>query len=59
MLDPAELAEIWDVDRLRRALEPLPDGYEIWIRAQEASCAELAEPEREAALRHVKRADKP
>ncbi len=41
VLDPAVLAETWQPERLRKALEPLVDGYRAWILEQEAMIPSL------------------
>lgn len=35
-LAPDLLSELWDAGQVRNALEPLADGYDTWIRDQEA-----------------------
>lgn len=52
-LDPAVLAETWDAQSLRNALEPLADGYQIWIRAREQTLPELSNDERQSGQRHL------
>lgn len=52
-LDPDVLAEIWDPTLLRRALDPLADGYESWIRAREVEAQTLVGPELFTARRHL------
>ncbi len=40
-LRPAELAELWEPEALRQALQPLVDGYRKWIEEQEGRITEL------------------
>jgi hypothetical protein len=52
-LAPDILAETWAPADIRRALDPLADGYEAWIRAREADAQTLAGPELAAARAHL------
>lgn len=52
-LNPEILAEIWDPADIRRALDPLADGYEAWIVDREADAQRLAESELATARDHL------
>lgn len=52
-LDPEILAETWAPDDVHRALDPLCDGYEAWIRGRETEVQTLTGPEMTAARSHL------
>ena len=45
MLNAEVLAELWNPDELREALQPMVDGYERWIEELEISANNLSRPE--------------
>jgi hypothetical protein len=47
ILDPEQLAELWDAHQLRSALEPLVAGYHNWIDVQQSTIPSLA-PEQQS-----------
>lgn len=49
VLDAGKLAESADPDRLRSYLQPLVDGYELWIADQERIARQVAEADRKIA----------
>ncbi len=53
-LSAVELAEAWNVEALKRALQPLADGYLSWISSQEAEINTLESKYHRAAIRHIK-----
>lgn len=53
VLDPDLLAETWDPADVRRALDPLADGYEAWINGLVAQAQALQGAELQAAPSHI------
>src|SRR5207249_5755306 len=53
VFDPDVLSELWEPAALRRALSPLADSYERWIRGQNDGIERLPAQHRPAAVRHM------
>lgn len=53
ILDPGELAEMWDATSLDHALRPLTAGYAAWVHDQEVSAAAMETADREIADGHL------
>ncbi len=52
-LRPGILAEIWDPDQLRTALQPLVTGYTSWLNQQQAAVSGLDQVYQPAAQTHL------
>lgn len=53
VLDPEILAETWQVEQLRQALQPLVNGYQTWIAEQKGKIQALEAHFQEAAQRNL------
>lgn len=52
-LNPGALAEIWDPEQVRMNLQPLIDGYHMWIAGQESLIANLSATQQPIAEAHL------
>lgn len=57
-LSTAELAEIWNDTAIREALQPLIDGYGVWISHQKARVNDLDSKYQRAGNRHLESCDR-
>jgi len=53
VLESAKLAELWNPEELERALSPLADGYERWIRNLEEEASSMPPEDRKVAERVI------